>query len=135
MVYVVANFGELDSVLETEGTFTCRIDTSKTEVRESKNKNRMLTNVKFIVEEGDEEGSMLNEMFMLEGRGAFKIRNLLKALGEDVSDPEYQLDTNAFDGKLVQVQVVRQVDEYGEKYQAMNFLPVEEGSTDDITIG
>lgn len=132
MPRIIADTSEVEGgLIDKEGTYRVRLDTSKSELRTSQNNNSYVTIIVEVVEDEDDgkhEGKKSQEILMLSGKGAFKIKNLLTAIGMDdeiEEDGTWAGDTDELHNIEVMVNVREQKDRPGQ-YQVSSFFPVEE---------
>lgn len=132
MPKIIADFGEVEGgLIDKEGTYRVRVDTSKSELKTSQNNNTYVTLLVEVLEDeenGKHEGKKLMERLMLSGKGAFKLKNFLTSIDRDEEigeDDSWSGDTDEWHNMEVMITVREQKDRPGS-FQVNSFFPVDE---------
>lgn len=98
------------------GVYPARIDTSKSELTKSQKSNDHYIYIRFNLEHPEYQGRSVRDLYMVSGKGRFKIGRMLRNLGYDVESGQFQLDTKELHNKPVIIRVSQEPSDDGKIY-------------------
>ena len=111
MVRILVDRSQVDDIGNDpvpEGVYDARIDTEDCEMRQASSGDPFVF-INFVIESGEYDGYVVDDLFMLAGKGAFKIENMmenLELIDEDEEDEDQiPLDTDELHGMRVRIEV------------------------------
>lgn len=99
------------------GVYPARIDTSKSELTKSQRSNDSYIYIYFNLEDPEYQGRSVRDLYMVSGKGRFKIGRMLRNLGYKVENAQIQLDTKELHNTPVIIRVTQEINkENGKPY-------------------
>lgn len=117
------------SVTIPEGNYIVEVE--DVEVKVSENSGSNYLSFTFVIAEGKMKGQKLYHICSLQPQALFNLKGVLVALGFDIPDEEFELDTEALVGLQCGVEVSHEIYEGKKKSRITDFINLDEADSDD----
>lgn len=117
------------SVTIPEGNYIVEVE--DVEVKVSENSGSNYLSFTFVIAEGKMKGQKLYHICSLQPQALFNLKGVLVALGFDIPDEEFELDTEALVGLQCGVEVSHEMYEGKKKSRITDFINLDEAEADD----